>query len=101
MTACRIVLDRDASRAQNTHIAANNPEQNMNTTTYTIASENGEMVITKKFNGRETKYVAYRDGSFKAFSKNARGVWCNFSRGAMAAKRFGWEKKAADEYFAA
>jgi hypothetical protein len=73
----------------------------MTTSTYTIATEDGNMVITNKFADRETKYVAYRDGYFKAFRKNARGVWCNFSRGAMAAKRFGWNKKAADEYFAA
>jgi len=73
----------------------------MNTHTYTVATENGDMVITNKFGDKETKYVAYRDGTFKGFSKNARGVWCNFSRGAMAAKRFGWAKKAADEYFAA
>jgi hypothetical protein len=96
-----MALDRDASQVQNTHIAANKPERNMNTHTYTVATENGDMVITNKFGDQETKYVAYRDGTFKGFSKNARGVWRNFSRGAMAAKRFGWAKKAADEYFAA
>lgn len=75
-------------------------------TTYTIASQNGSIAVTctnVHADGRvvSSKYVANRDGSFNAFSLKSSGKWAKFSRGAMAAKRFGWMKQRAEEWFAA
>jgi hypothetical protein len=75
-------------------------------TTFTITSENGNMAIIRKDSHAdgsvvESKAVAMRDGSYVCFSRNDRRPnWKKFSWGAMAAKRFGWQKEAADAYFA-
>ena len=76
-------------------------------TTYTIASEQGNIAITQTDShddGRkiEWKQVAMRDGSFVGFTRsNYRPNWRKDSWGKMAAKRFAWTKEAADAYFAA
>ena len=77
-------------------------------TTYTIASEQGNIAITRTDShedGRviEWKSVAMADGSFVGFSRtNYRGnKWRKYSWGDMAAKRFACAKEAADAYFAA
>ena len=73
-------------------------------TTYTIASANGSTEIVHTDSHADgskviSKAVAYKDGTFKCFRfKN--GKWANFSRGAMAAKRFGWAMNSANQYFA-
>lgn len=75
-------------------------------TTYTIASEQGNIAVTctnAHADGRvvSSKYVANRDGTFTAYRLKESGKWANFSRGAMAAKRFGWVKQRAEEWFTA
>ena len=73
--------------------------------TYTIASETGNIAITRTDlhdDGRtiEWKQVAMRDGSFVGFTRsNYRPNWRKDSWGKMAAKRFAWAQKAANEYF--
>ncbi len=73
--------------------------------TYNIASANGSIEVTRTdihADGRNyiTKAVRYADGSCKCFKKTAKGTWANYSRGAMAVKRFGWDLKFANEYLA-
>jgi hypothetical protein len=75
-------------------------------TTYTIASENGNMAIvcTNTYEDGSFvswKHVANKDGTFVAFRRNDRHTgWRKFSWGDMAAKRFSWAKTSAAEYFA-
>jgi hypothetical protein len=74
--------------------------------TYTIASEQGNIAITRRdahANGHvvEFKEVAMRDGSYVGFSRNSiKPNWVKCTWGKMAAKRFQWAKAAADQYFA-
>lgn len=75
-------------------------------TTYTIASEQGDMTITQTCRHEagfvvSSKYVAHKGGTFTAYSLKKSGKWAKFSWGEMAAKRFVWAKKSADQYFAA
>lgn len=75
--------------------------------TYNIASEQGNIAITRTDNhgeGRfvEWKQVAMRDGSFVGYTRTERNTkWKKDSWGKMAAKRFAWAKEAAEQYFSA
>ena len=75
-------------------------------TTYTIASEQGDMTITRTDRHDagfvvSSKFVAHKDGTFTSYSLKKSGKWAKFSWGEMAAKRFGLAKESADKFFAA
>ena len=72
--------------------------------TYTIASEQGAIAVSRKDmheDGRivERKQVAMRDGSFVGFTRNEKKTeWRKDSWGKMAEMRFFMAKEAAKKY---